>query len=363
MEIKELDQLLSNALQAPEDSSLREKYCDAVTDYLKTQKSSAEIVSIVIRGIDIDRAANFFDYLEEASQNDLQSLCKQIRLSKNIKKCSDKNILKFLAGMLSLALMKIGNVESQLGSIIGMLVSLIASENNAITPDIYAPIICDYLLDDLDPQAPLPKWESVKISDESKKLFAEILLKATADDKTDKYKFINLWASRGLHQADEQIKKKKIEERIPKSRIEDLLAIADHYRTVERQIRENVYAMAGMEEEISNLQKDVKNLRVQKHNLEAQVVSLNKEIDSRQQSLAKAEKEVEERAAINDAFGALKKDDETALLKDIASDLKAEYRDFIDSMADDMDIQLGEIYREKLKNIFKILNKKGITME
>ena len=62
------------------------------------------------------------------------------------------------------------------------------------------------------------------------------------------------------------------------------------------------------------------------------------------------------------AFGALKKNDESALLQDIANELKAEYQDFVESESDEMDLVLGEIYREKLRNIFKILDKKGITM-
>ena len=59
----------------------------------------------------------------------------------------------------------------------------------------------------------------------------------------------------------------------------------------------------------------------------------------------------------------MKKNDETALLRDIGNDLKAEYRDFMDSEKDEMDVTLGEIYREKIKNIFKILEKKGVKVD
>lgn len=69
-----------------------------------------------------------------------------------------------------------------------------------------------------------------------------------------------------------------------------------------------------------------------------------------------------ERKALNDAFDALKKNDESALLRDIGNDLKTEYSDFKDSENDEMDITLGEIYREKIRNIFKILEKKGVKV-
>lgn len=54
--------------------------------------------------------------------------------------------------------------------------------------------------------------------------------------------------------------------------------------------------------------------------------------------------------------------DEKAMLNDIARKLWAEYGDFMDSVDDKMDIMLGEIYREKLKSVFKILEQSGIEL-
>ena len=101
----------------------------------------------------------------------------------------------------------------------------------------------------------------------------------------------------------------------------------------------------------------------EKRNLEETIRTLNDDISKKQQLLDKAEKEVGERAAINEAFGALKKNDERSLLNDIAIELRAEYQDFVESESEEMDVLLGEIYREKVRNIFKILSKKGIKME
>ena len=101
----------------------------------------------------------------------------------------------------------------------------------------------------------------------------------------------------------------------------------------------------------------------EKAELEKAIKDLHGDMDEKNKDLDKAEKEIGERKALNEAFDALKKNDEGALLRDIANDLKAEYRDFIDSENDTMDVQLGEIYREKIKNIFKILEKKGVKVE
>jgi len=132
---------------------------------------------------------------------------------------------------------------------------------------------------------------------------------------------------------------------------------------LKKQLRDSVYREEKLAQDIEKLNEQITALMHQKADLEHQIKELNGNVEQQQKILAEAGKEIEERKAINDAFDALKKNDEVAIFKDIANDLKAEYRDFKDSEADDMDIQLGEIYREKLLNIFRILEKKGIKVE
>ena len=148
-----------------------------------------------------------------------------------------------------------------------------------------------------------------------------------------------------------------------KSKLTDLQLIVDHYRDVEKQLKDDVYEIARLEKVITGLQDEIDKLNADKRTLEGEIASLNGDVAEHQKKIAEREKEIEERKKINDAADALKKNDEEGLLRDIANELKAEYRDFIDSENDAMDEQLGEIYREKLRNIFKILAKKGIRME
>ena len=55
-------------------------------------------------------------------------------------------------------------------------------------------------------------------------------------------------------------------------------------------------------------------------------------------------------------------DRERQLLHKISSDLRAEYEDFAASINDQMDVELGEIYREKLRHVFRILADNGIVL-
>ncbi len=363
MEIKDIEKALADSLKAPENEALRSKYCASVAGYLKDHKSSDEVISIVIRGIDLDRAANYFDFLVSVSKNDLQGIWKQIRQNKELKEGNIDHALKFLAGLLALSFMKAGNMAFLCGNIVTSLVGLITSEKKTVSVKTYGPILCDYALDDLNPNEALPQWETIKASDEACQQFAEILLRITNGENAQKYKLVRQWATKGNRYAEAQIKKKRIEVKIPKSRIADLTAIVEHYKTVEEQLRVGVYEIAKLQDEMESLRQENGALNREKCDLEGRIRALSEKINAKQQQLDKAEKEADEQAAINEAFGALKKNDESALLNDIANELKAEYQDFVASESDEMDIVLGEIYREKLKNVFKILGKKGIKME
>lgn len=49
--------------------------------------------------------------------------------------------------------------------------------------------------------------------------------------------------------------------------------------------------------------------------------------------------------------------------KEVADKLASIYADFIDSVDKEMNEILGEIYREKLKDIFKILEDNGVPID
>ena len=118
MEIKDIETVLTEALVKPDDNDLRNKYVDSITEYLTDHKSSDEIVTVVVKGINIDRAANYYDYLESIPKNDIPSIWKQVRENKEILSNKDNNGLKFVSGLIALSFMKAGNVESKNGNFI-----------------------------------------------------------------------------------------------------------------------------------------------------------------------------------------------------------------------------------------------------
>ena len=90
---------------------------------------------------------------------------------------------------------------------------------------------------------------------------------------------------------------------------------------------------------------------------------LEKKVSELNSDIQKANQAVHERKVLNDAQIQYREDSKAALLNDVARSLRAEYGDFAETQNVPMNETLGEIYREKLKQIFKILDQKGIKME
>ena len=342
MEIREIESALDQALLQPNNDEVIARYGELVSTYLKENKSSDEIVSIVVRGINIDWASNYYDYVENAPKNDMPSIWKQIRESKDIAENKSNNGLRFISGLLSMAFMKAGNIESYAGNIITKLVNMIDDDKRPVIKESYMPILSDSFIDEVESLNMYPRWEDLRLTGEINKRFAELVSQVTIGDD-DKHKSLKHWVSIGLRYADELIEKEKIEAKIPDSKVEELQQLVEHYKNAEKLLRDNTYEIAKQDKVIAELRDEVERLNSEKRVLETEIASLRGDVKDHQDMIAEREKEIEARKKINDAADALKKNDEEGLLKDIANALRSEYSDYIDSKDDTMDEVLGEI--------------------
>ena len=362
MNINEIRSLLDDVLNNPNDEVLKKKYNDGLSAYFSTQKEYKEILPVVVKGIDIDKASHYFESVKNISKIEIQSVWKNIRESKEIIENKYNNGLKFVCYSLVYAVKKYGLLHNYLGVLISKLVSMIESDKRPIKETDYKCIIHDCFISNVKDVSLFPDWEKLKIQGNDCKVFNEILISLTSNQRDEELITIKNWATLGIRHADKLIEKELIEAQIPKSKILELQAILDHYKVVEKQVSDNVYKLADRDKEVSNLKSEVESLLNKIQSLEKTINVKELEIQKFKDEISEKNKEITERKRINDAADALKKNDEEGLLKDIANELKAEYGDFIDSENDEMDITLGEIYREKIRNIFKILDKKGIIM-
>ena len=187
MEIKDLEKVLQASLENNNDEVLKNKYIDGLVEYLKKHKLSDELITIVVKGINIDCGSNFFDSLEFNNKNDIQSLWKLVRENKEIKFNKNGNGLRFVVGLLALSIMSKGNTEKLSGNLIAKIVSMIGSEKNVIPASMYEPIMIEFFIDDICILKQYPKWDLFGLSGNTNKIFAELLVKLLTLKGEQKY--------------------------------------------------------------------------------------------------------------------------------------------------------------------------------
>ena len=144
---------------------------------------------------------------------------------------------------------------------------------------------------------------------------------------------------------------------------DELIALANHYSVVEKKLKDSVYEISRLEKIISHQKNELEAIEIEKVSLLNEIESLKTDINNQKKNLEDAKNEIAERKSINDAFTAIKKNDEQGILNDIAEELKVIYGQIKRSETAEMSIELGEIYREMIKKVFKQLDNKGIRME
>ena len=148
-----------------------------------------------------------------------------------------------------------------------------------------------------------------------------------------------------------------------KRKSEVLHDLARHFANLENNLEKALYEIEEKKKEIHQLQMDISKLEDMNGLLQVEARLKEKELKDKDTEISNLMEKLNESKDLNKSFDTYMKDSESELLKDISIALKHEYDDFIASENDEMDEVLGEIYREKIKTIFRILSKKGIKME
>ena len=363
MELAQLQELLDAALKDITNEDKGIQYQEAIAESLSGSTTvTEELISIIVCGMDVDQGSNFLDFLSGATIEDAQRAIRTAQKSKEIKKNRHDNAVKFFAAIFSLSLQE-KHLFDIAGEALNSLSKAIRSDKKR-EPMAYSPVLVNYFVEQFPPKySDYPDWSEIQAAPENKKLFIGILLETMEQDK-DGYDFTQYhWLAKGSRYVEDELHKKAIEARIPESKIKDLQDILNWYKDIEKKLRDAVYEIDRLEQEIEKDKLIVHELTQTKGELEAEIDGLSRQIDHQRKQTEAAQLEAEERKELNAAFDALKKNDEAAILQDIANSLKMEYMDFQESEEEKMDSVLGEIYREKLRSIFRILAQKGVRMD
>lgn len=359
---------LNYLLAKPEDDARYQAYMNAYTMLLDEVKVTSDTANLAIDGVDIDQGVNFLDIFVSLDAKEIQEAWKVTRGSESYKKNDNYNALKLMCSFAASALGGDENTSKLLGNILNAFVhTLKTSKQKSIQPIVYS-IVRDNFVGQLPLNVKYPSWEKVKITPESGLAFCSIveetigISSGICEDDSTIYK-LKKWLADGKAYLEVAKELKEREKNKPPKKSTELLALVEHYKKLEDELDKTISENVNCIIENKRLREHLVKIENEKKNLEKTVETLQKDIHELTIKVDNANKEVDERKKLNVAQVQYREDVQVSLLQDIARALKAEYGDFAETVNYPMNEMLGEIYREKLKQVFKILEQKGIKVE
>ena len=359
-----IEEKLNQALAAPKDDVKYQAFINEYIMLLDQAQITTETTNIAIRAVELDQGVNFLDLFVSLEKKQIQDAWRVIRNCEEYKKNEDYNALKLICSFGASALGGDANTVLIIGNIFTALASLIRTEkqNTKVSPIVHT-IIKKYMLEMLPISINLPEWKNIKMTAEYMCEFCEIMQEEIEKEEMNPTLFeLKRWISTGKQYAEERkIIKEKEKNRPPRKSLE-LQALAKHFKTLEDEMDKVIHENVKLSLQINTMQTDLHKMELSEKSKEEKIEKLKKDIEGLTEKLKKANQEVNERKKLNDAQVQYREEAQISLLEDIAMALKPEYGDYAETIDVPMNEMLGEIYREKLKQIFKILDQKGVKV-
>ena len=370
MDIKSVRDKLSQALAAPEDDAKYQAFVNAYIMLLDEVNINSDSANLAIEGVNLDQGVNFLDAFAALDKKQVQDAWKVIRGCEAYKNNENNNALKLMCSFAASALGGDLNTASILGNILTALVlSAYQQKQEQVQSEVYE-ILKVYILEMLAKDAKLPEWKAVKMTPDNLLKFCRLMndMFELPEIKNEPGKYPVLfefkkWISNGKVHAEEAIEIKEREKNKPPKKSDELLKLVEHFKGLEEELDKSIHEASKLALEKKKFEESLYATEAEKRALEKRIKELEHEIVELNSKVNQANQEVDERKRLNDAQIQYREDAQLSLLQDIARALKAEYGDYAETKDAPMSEMLGEIYREKLKQIFKILEQKGIKVE
>ena len=370
MEIKTLEEELEQVLGCPNDSEKTKAYIDHFVALLEEKKITEDTANLAIKGFDVDLGANMLDAFSSLKKENVPDAWKAFRGCKEFKKNTENKATKMVCAFAGSALSGEANATFVVGNILTAVVSTIKGSKNEENGSEGLKIVLEYLLSTISKGAGLPEWKAIQMTPEYALEFCDIvsnsinLLKTEErEEKVPSVIEIEIWISKLKHQAGEAKELKDREKEKTPKKSEELAKLVEHFSALEQKLDSAMVTNAKLSTENHNYQDEICKLKENARELERKINDMESENSRLNIALQEAKLEVDERKKLNIAQVQYREDTQESLLKDIARALKAEYGDYVETKDQPMDEMLGEIYREKLNHVFRILEQKGVKVE
>lgn len=353
--IKKNDELVKDDL--PEDDA-------GYISELEKHGVTEETIPVIVERFHIDNGCAFYDYIKSLSSKKLSSAINSLKKSEYIKNNRTENVYDLLFGLLSILISDSQKYGKHIIRLFDLIIHKINNDGGRLISGGYTkPYISSFVNSIVDKET-LPKWEQLKISSKLLTSIIDTFLPPIEKiDNNTSAEIVSKWLNSGrdiIPSLEKKEEKEKRLNRLLKADKEELRDYLDqHDNTVEKK-----------DCEIMQLQTYINELKAAIEKKELEIKSLKSEIDRCEKNIKEeiqkrelAENEVEERKKLNQTQVHYKEMSISSLKSEIGDALRAEYEDFYETINVEMSDMLGEIYKDKLMQIAKILEQKDIKVK
>lgn len=369
MDIKSVREKLLKVIEVPEEDAKYQAFINDYTLLLDEVKISADTANIAIEAVTLDQGVNFLDTFAALDKKQVQDAWKAIRNCEAFKNNADYGTFRLMCSFAASALGGDVNTGSILGNILTAFVSSVKQPKQEAIESVVYEIVKENLLEMLAKDTKFPEWKNVKMTPENALVFCSIMEQTLelqsvqeAGGKIPAVFNVRKWISSGKQYAEEAKVLKEKEKNKPPKKSAELLALVEHFKSLEEELDKSIHEATKLTLQVSSLQEELYKSETSGREKDKRIIALQEEIETLKKKVSQANQEVDERKKLNDAQVQYREDSRASLLQDIARALKPEYGDYAETKDAPMSEMLGEIYREKLKQIFKILEQKGIKV-
>lgn len=366
--VNSVNQKLIQALSEPENDI---KYRAFINDYcmlLDEVKITTDTANIAIAAVELDQGINFLEAFLALNKKQVQDSWRTIRNCVGFKENREYNALKLMCVFAASALCGELNTAAVIGNIFTAVVNTVKTsiEKDGIQPEAYK-IIGEVVIEGIPKEPKFPEWKTIKMTLENVSKFCMIMEKvlellSVRDDRKIGTKVFGIkkWILNGKQYIEEAKILKEKEKNKPPKRSAELQDLFEHFKNLEEQLDESIEEATRLTVKVNFMQEQLHESEANGRNKDKKIKELQEKIEQMQKTVEQVNQEIDERKKLNDAQVQYRKDTQASLLQDIARALKTEYEDFVEATDIPMNEMLGEFYKEKLKQVFRILDQKGI---
>jgi len=368
MNKSELKSIQNICRKSKENVNNKIKYSSAVSTYMKSEDIDSDFISLILDGIFIDQGVNFVENFMDLDTSKRITVWNTLKNNNEI--IEGKNGFCLLCGLFASSL-----YEKRLEDLAAPIMTAFA--NNGATllnikdgNQIVDVTLKDFFIDALPLDITYPKWRTYKITSKTAEEIIGILecyvqaeQKRLKGKKTPELEHLKAWIVQGKRNKKRLIEDEKIAEITCDSRFTELQELASYYKDLENQYNDIVVKLWKASESIETLESKLAKSTVRITESKRIISKYEEKIKKQEEQLKHYTNALSESEDLNKSFGTVKKDSEQAMLKDIANALHNIYEDYSVTKYETMDEELGEIYRDHLTSMFRILNEKGVVIK